>query len=293
MLKTVSSITNAIGALNYKGTWNASTNSPTLASGVGTKGDYYVVSVAGATALDGISNWGVGDWAAYNGSTWQRVEGGANLNGVDLSVSGTSTLSGLTASTALALDASKNIVSVTNTGTGNNVLASSPSIATPTLTGDVQMSTGNLVVGTSGKGIDFSATPGTGTSELFDDYEEGTFTPTLQGATTTTYTTQDGRYTIVGRQVFFQVELQINSLGNGSNNTFLLSGLPSNGSTFSTISVGFFATIATAVTSLFGYINSNSTAVTMQNIILANTASGTAATFGNGARVILSGQYSI
>lgn len=49
MLKTVSSITNAIDALNYKGTWNANTNTPTLASGVGTKGDYYVVSVAGTT----------------------------------------------------------------------------------------------------------------------------------------------------------------------------------------------------------------------------------------------------
>jgi hypothetical protein len=89
MLKTVSSITNAIGALNYKGTWNANTNSPALASGVGTKGDYYVVSVAGTTTLDGISNWGVGDWAAFNGAAWQRVEGGADLNGVNLTFTGT------------------------------------------------------------------------------------------------------------------------------------------------------------------------------------------------------------
>jgi hypothetical protein len=91
MLKTISSIVNAIGALNYKGTWNASTNTPALASGVGVKGDYYVVSVAGTTALDGISNWGVGDWVTYNGSAWQRVEGGADLNGVNLSVSGVAT----------------------------------------------------------------------------------------------------------------------------------------------------------------------------------------------------------
>ena len=79
MLKAVSSITNAIGALNYKGTWNASTNSPDL-DGLTTeqKGDYYVVSVAGTTTLGGISFWGVGDWAVYNGSVWQRVEGGAN-----------------------------------------------------------------------------------------------------------------------------------------------------------------------------------------------------------------------
>jgi hypothetical protein len=50
-----------------------------------------------------------------------------------LAVSGTATLSGLTASTALALDASKNVVSVTNTGTGNNVLATSPTLVTPAL----------------------------------------------------------------------------------------------------------------------------------------------------------------
>ena len=205
MLKTVSSIANAIGALNYKGTWNASTNTPTLASGVGTKGDYYVVSVAGSTALDGISNWGVGDWVAFNGTAWQRVEGGADLNGVNLSVSGTSTLSGLTASTALALDASKNVVSVTNTGTGNNVLATAP-----TLVGNVTLSTGNIVIGTSGKGIDFSATPGTGTSELLADYEEGTFTPVIKGGTTAgtaTYAIQTGAYTKIGNRVFFSIYL--------------------------------------------------------------------------------------
>lgn len=88
MLKTVSSITNALGALNYKGTWNASTNTPALASGVGTKGDYYVVSVAGSTALDGISIWGVGDWVAFNGTVWQRVDGGADGEFVNLSATG-------------------------------------------------------------------------------------------------------------------------------------------------------------------------------------------------------------
>jgi hypothetical protein len=133
MLKTVSSITNAIGALNYKGTWNASTNTPTITSSVGVKGDYYQVSVAGSTAINGISNWGVGDVIAFNGTTWQRIEGGADLNGVNLSVSGTTTLSGLTASTALALNAGKDVVSVTNTGTGNNVLADGPTLTTPNL----------------------------------------------------------------------------------------------------------------------------------------------------------------
>ena len=120
-------------ALVYKGTWNASTNTPALASSVGTANSFYIVSVAGTTNLNGTSNWGVGDWAVFNGSVWQRVEGGAVGNFTDLTVSGTTTLSNLTASTALALNASKEVVSVTNTGTGNNVLATSPTLVTPAL----------------------------------------------------------------------------------------------------------------------------------------------------------------
>jgi hypothetical protein len=204
MLKTVSSITNAIGALNFKGTWDANANSPALASSVGTKGDYYVVGTAGTTNLNGISNWGVGDWATFNGSVWQRVEGGADLNGVNLSVSGTSTLSGLTASTALALNASKEIVSVTNTGTGNNVLATAP-----TLVDDVTLSTGNLVQGTAGKGVNFTAnTPLAGmTSELLNWYEEGTFTPVPSGLTVVGTPTYTGYYTRIGRVVFFSMSI--------------------------------------------------------------------------------------
>ena len=63
-----------LGALSYQGTWNASTNTPTLTSSVGTKGYYYVVSVAGSTNLNGITDWVVGDWAVYNGSAWQKVD---------------------------------------------------------------------------------------------------------------------------------------------------------------------------------------------------------------------------
>jgi hypothetical protein len=124
MLKTVSSIVNAIGALNYKGVWNATTNTPALASGVGTKGDYYVVSVAGSTTIDGISNWGVGDWAAFNGAAWQRVEGGADLNGVNLTFTGTASgptyeTSNLTTGATLT----NNSLSADGTDTNINLLA--------------------------------------------------------------------------------------------------------------------------------------------------------------------------
>jgi len=74
MLKTVSSTINAIGAINYKGTWDAQTNNPTLTSSVGTKGDYYVVSVAGNTNLNGITDWQISDWAIFNGSVWEKVD---------------------------------------------------------------------------------------------------------------------------------------------------------------------------------------------------------------------------
>jgi hypothetical protein len=64
----------ATGTLTYQGTWNASTNSPTLTSSVGTLNNYYVVSTAGSTNLNGITDWGVGDWAIFNGTVWQKVD---------------------------------------------------------------------------------------------------------------------------------------------------------------------------------------------------------------------------
>jgi hypothetical protein len=68
--------------------------------------------------------------------------------------------------------------------------------------GDFTVGVGNVVIGTSGKGIDFSATPGTGTSELLADYEEGTWTPVATGVTVNSGTpVWSGIYTKVGRTV--------------------------------------------------------------------------------------------
>ncbi len=68
---TTSSFT---GGLSYQGSWNASTNTPTLASSVGVNGYYYIVSVAGSTNLNGITDWQVGDWAIFNGTVWQKID---------------------------------------------------------------------------------------------------------------------------------------------------------------------------------------------------------------------------
>ena len=92
-------------------------------------------------------------------------------------------------------------------------------------TGDLTLNTGNLVV-SNGKGIDFSATPGTGTSELLADYEEGTWTPTLtdltNNATTASATCS---YTKVGRMVTVMGYFETGGLGSVSGNIYI-SGLP-------------------------------------------------------------------
>jgi hypothetical protein len=72
--KLQNQVNGLIGGSIYQGTWNAATNTPTLTSSVGTQGYYYIVSVAGTTNLDGITDWFVGDWAIFNGGVWQQVD---------------------------------------------------------------------------------------------------------------------------------------------------------------------------------------------------------------------------
>jgi len=64
------------GAVIYKGSWDASSNTPTLANGVGTAGSEYSVS-AGGTVNFGAGNitFSTGDYVIYNGSVWQQIPG--------------------------------------------------------------------------------------------------------------------------------------------------------------------------------------------------------------------------
>ncbi len=102
------------GALIYQGTWNATTNSPSLTSSVGSKGFFYTVSVAGSTDLNGITQWNVGDKAIYNGTAWEKIEGQANEV---ISVAGrtgavvlsTSDIAGLTAALAAAVASNRSL----------------------------------------------------------------------------------------------------------------------------------------------------------------------------------------
>jgi len=130
MLKTVSSTINAIGAINYKGTWDAQNNTPTLTSSVGTKGDYYVVSVAGNTNLNGITDWQISDWAIFNGSVWEKVD-----NSEVIYVSNVATGTGLTGGPIT----STGTISIANTTVSSGNYGSATAVGTFTVNGQGQI----------------------------------------------------------------------------------------------------------------------------------------------------------
>jgi len=140
-------------------------------------------------------------------------------NTIEPASGGTVTITGAALTTpALGTPASGTLTNCTglpaSTGLAGSTLASNvvnasinavtPTGGTMAVTG-AQSLTGNLIIATSGNGIDFSATPGTGTSELLSDYEEGTWTPGQGSAVTVVGTySSSGTYTKVGRLVILQ-----------------------------------------------------------------------------------------
>ena len=137
-------------------------------------------------------------------------------------------------------------------------------------TKDVAVSSGNLVIGTAGKGIDFSANTNAAgmTSELLNWYEEGAFTPTVRGTTTVgtaTYATQSGTYTRIGRMVYFQLELSWSG-GTGAGQ-LRLGGLPFTcGNSNCAVSIGDVESVAlTASYYMAGaYVFANSTQISLR-----------------------------
>jgi hypothetical protein len=121
------------GGMSYQGTWNASTNTPTLASSVGVQGYYYIVGTSGSTNLNGITDWVVGDWLLYNGSAWQKIDttdlvtsvagrtGAVTLSTTDISGLGTmstqnATSVAITGGTATLTSLTTAAVQATNSG---------------------------------------------------------------------------------------------------------------------------------------------------------------------------------
>jgi hypothetical protein len=181
------------------------------------------------------------DWNTFNNKQAALVSGTniKTVGGVSLLGSGdVGTLGvgyGGTGVSSASITAFNNITGYTATGaTGttstNLVFSTSPTITTPTLAGDVSLSTGNITQGTAAKGVNFSAnsTAAGKTSTLLNWYEEGTFTPTLAGSSTNptvTYSIQRGRYTRVGRLVTIECYVAWSAISGGSGN-IQIAGFP-------------------------------------------------------------------
>ena len=145
-------------------------------------------------------------------------------------------------------------INPTAASTINNTSIGATTASTGRFT-SVTATTGNVIIGTSGQGIDFSATPGTGTSELLADYEEGTFTPTVIGPTagTANYSTQIGKYTKIGNVVNILIDLTWTG-GTGSGGFLAVTGLPFNVGGSNTALAGFIDDIALSASNTAVYL---------------------------------------
>lgn len=171
--------------------------------------------------------------------------------------------------------------------------------AAQSFTGDQTLATGNLVIGTAGKGIDFSANSHAAgmTSELLNWYEEGAFTPTLLSGglqVSRTYSVQYGRYTRIGNRVFFLAYITLSAKGSSTGVT-QIGGLPFTSSatdndTIVTSANGF----VTYTGSITPYIGSGQTVI---NIYASSSASNltflTDTALANNSSFWLTGQYKI
>ena len=157
--------------------------------------------------------------------------------------------------------------------------------------GDQTIVDGNLVIGTSGKGIDFSATPGTGTSELLDDYEEGNWTPALRSGTPT-FTNQIGKYTKVGNLVTVSGRLTIDQM-NGAE-AYLINGLPftpANDGLQSSIVFNTWSNLATTPVYLVGGTVPNQNLFILLAMTAGSASLGLLSVLTSGSDVYFSGSY--
>jgi len=141
-------------------------------------------------------------------------------------------------------------------------------------------------------GINFPATQvASSDANTLDDYEEGTWTPSVGG--TATYTTQTGRYVKIGNRVFITLRMTINTIGTGDD--YRISGLPFQpAAVLAAASVGFFANLKISANFISGYASTASSVITMTGTTAAsaNITNGIGV-FGNGSDIVMSCFYEI
>ena len=227
-------------------------------------------------------------------------------------------LSQLDANFATAITLGNTAVYLGNTTTSfGNVTLTNATVSSGTISGTTTINTsgtaahGNLsVTGTGSVTTGFAvggATPGTGgvafpatavavtDANTLDDYEEGTWTPSLGG--TATYTTQGGVYRKVGSLVWIRFTIQVNAIGTGSVSG-AVSGLPFASAAYASairgagLSVCWFATLAANQIYVSCGVNDSASTLQFTAIAAAGTSMSAAASiFGNGTAVEVAGCY--
>lgn len=238
---------------------------------------------------------GFGTFLHSSGAGGLRVTGAAGASGANILLANDFNGGG-DDRWAFSLNGGNDALSIASGGIASALGGSGTERITVDTSGNMSLKTGNLVVA-SGSGIDFSATSGTGTSELFDDYEEGSFTVTVEGATTAgsgTYGNQFGYYTKVGRVVHFQIWIQVTShTGTG---TTKIMGLPFTSGGTSTASGSANLVYAANLTLSSGYVATGEVQYNGDYVVMLQyPTSGTATSIGvpvdGNMQVKLAGSY--
>ena len=207
-------------------------------------GAHFWATNAGTAMTLNASGLGVGrspafklDVSSATNSSHFRISG-ANQNSLTLGNAAGTASTGFLMGRSFSSDDANNFFIFDSTAsalrffignTGNvGIGTAAPTEAVDVNSGNLKLTNGNVVLGTSGKGIDFSATPNPAgmTSELLNDYEEGTWVATVRGTVSdpTVPLTATCRYTKVGRQVF--VEGVIDGNTTGASGQVFISSLP-------------------------------------------------------------------
>ena len=181
-------------------------------------------------------------------------------------------------------------------GYGDASIAEHLSIGT---TGNVSVALGNVVMGTANKGIDFSInSDASATSELLNDYEEGTWTIGLTfggGNTALTTALSTGRYTKIGRQVTVCGRLELSNKGT-STGAAVITGLPfSIGSGNDSQQAASFRFNGVSYTGAFqGYGSVGGTTIPLEQISEAGSPTDiTNSNFSNATSIQISFTYTV
>ena len=232
----LSSSPTASGALTVTGLVTAGSATITGAATVGTTLGVTGVSTLASAVVTGALTSGTTTLVAHAAGYTGKVGIGTATPAEKLDIYSAAGTAAIKLQTAANIPFTLNsqIPGVSNDGFAIRDGTASANRLTIDSSGNVNVVGGNLVIGTSGKGIDFSATAsgsGTMTSELLADYEEGTWTPVLATDnvtfTSVGYIFQVGKYTKVGNLVTVTGTIQTNSvvIGSAAGNVWI-TGLP-------------------------------------------------------------------